>query len=80
MSERSKQILPQFGRFWTVTPVLVRRWLQNDAHSLQRYIDFHDHPSNLKVTWAQTILTRMECFRTVTLFWYTDCYQMMQKA
>ena len=34
-SQRSKQILSQFGRFWTVTPVWIHRWLRNYAHSLK---------------------------------------------
>ena len=33
--QRSKQILPQFGRFRTVTPVWIHRWLRNDAQSLK---------------------------------------------
>ena len=31
----SKQILPQFGHFWTVIPVWIHRWLWNDTQSLQ---------------------------------------------
>ena len=30
-SQRSKQILPQFGHFWTLTPFLIHRWLSYDA-------------------------------------------------
>ena len=32
---RSKQNLSQFGLFWTITPVWIRRGLQNGAHSLK---------------------------------------------
>ena len=34
-------------------------------------IVFQDHPTNFKVTQAEklTILTRFECFQTVTLVW-----------
>ena len=34
-SERSKQILPQFGLFRTMTSIWIHRWLRNDAHSLK---------------------------------------------
>ena len=34
-SERSKQILPQFESFRTVSPVWIYRWLPNDARNLQ---------------------------------------------
>ena len=34
-SQRSKQILPKFGCFRTVTQVWIHRWLQNDAQSLK---------------------------------------------
>ena len=33
-SQRSKQILPHYGRFPTVTPVIIHRCLRNDTHSL----------------------------------------------
>ena len=35
---RSNQILPQFGRFWTVTWVWIHTWLQKDAQSLKTMI------------------------------------------
>ena len=34
-SQMSKQILLQFGHYWTVTPVLIHRWLCNQAQSLK---------------------------------------------
>ena len=34
-SQSSKQILPYFGCFWTITQVLIYRWLRNDALSLK---------------------------------------------
>ena len=34
-SQRSKQILPQFGSFRTVTLVRIHRWLRNDAQSFK---------------------------------------------
>ena len=33
-SQRSKQILPEFGQCQTVTPVRIHRWLRNDARRL----------------------------------------------
>ena len=35
-SQRSKQILPQFGQVRTVTPVWIHIWLTNDAQSLKQ--------------------------------------------
>ena len=35
-SQRSKQILPQFGQVRTVTPVWIHIWLTNDAQSLEQ--------------------------------------------
>ena len=32
-SDKSKQILPSFGRFRTITPVPIHRWLRNDAQA-----------------------------------------------
>ena len=34
-SQRSKQMLPQFGDFRTVTLVLIHRWLRNYVHRLK---------------------------------------------
>ena len=33
MSQRSKQIVPKFGRFGTEIPVLIHRWLRIDAQA-----------------------------------------------
>ena len=55
-SQRSKQILPQFGRFWAGTPTLIHRWLQNDAQSLKWHLKksclivFQGNLSNFNVT------------------------------
>ena len=81
-SQRAKQFFPQCGRFWTVTPVWMNRWLRNYAQSLKwcrrGAIFFQGHLSNFKVTRAEksTILIRIAHFRTVT----PDSYQMMHKA
>ena len=60
MSQRSKQILPQFGCFRTVTPVWIHQWLWNNAQSLKLHrrgalLFFKVIYSNIKVTHDKKI-------------------------
>ena len=60
MSQRSRQILPQFGCFRTVTPVWIYQWLWNDAQSLELHrrgalLFFNVIYSNIKVTQDKKI-------------------------
>ena len=75
-SQRSKQILPQFGRFRTVTLLLNPQMAMNSCTKLEEAqkrcpIVFQSYPSNFQVTRAvkSTILTQIERFRTVTPVW-----------
>ena len=71
--QRSKQNLPKFGSFRTWTPVWIHRWLWNGAQGLKwcrrGALVFQGHPSNFKVTWAETsmILNRIQHFQIVSL-------------
>ena len=64
--------MTQIGRFRTVTPVWIHRWLWNVAQILKQQrrdalFFFQGHPSNFKVTWDKTspILTQIGRFRTI---------------
>ena len=47
-SQRSKQILTQFGCFQTVTPVWIHRWLRNDAQSSIGEVPYCSSRSSVK--------------------------------
>ena len=68
-SQKSKQILPQFGLFRSVTPVWIHRWLPNDAQSLQ----WHRRGVICQISRSHelkwTILIQIEHFWTVTTVW-----------
>ena len=72
---RSKPYFPQFGRFRTVTPVWIHRWIRGDAQSLKWHrggaLLFFGHPPNFLVIRAEksTILTQIEGLQTVTPVW-----------
>ena len=68
MSQRSKQILPNYGRVQTVTPVWIHSWLRNDTEDRGGKVVLQGNSSNFMVTQSakSTILARIVCFRTVT--------------
>ena len=72
----SRYIFTQFGRFRTVTPVWIHQWLKNDAQSLLQhrrgallFFKVIHQIWRSRGTKKSPILTRIECFRTVTQVW-----------
>ena len=59
MSQRTKQILSQFGHFQMFTLVLIHRWLQNDGHNFgdieEVLIVFQSHPSIFNITQVKKL-------------------------
>ena len=70
-SQQSKQTLPQLGCFQTVSPVWIRRWLWNDAHSLKSIEEVPYCFSRSSVRFQghthkkMPILTRIRRFRII---------------
>ena len=69
-------ILTRIGRFRSVTPIWIQQWLWNVAQSLKRYrrgtllfFKVICQIFRLHGTKKSPILTRIECFRTVTPVW-----------
>ena len=78
--QRSKvevtEVKTQFSRFRTVTPVWIYIWWWNDAYSLMLlrtgallFFKAIHQISRSHRTKKSPILTRIECFRTVTPVW-----------
>ena len=78
--------LTRIERFLTVTPVLIHRWLRNDAQSLKWhrrgallflriFVKLQGHTGT---EWS--ILTRIEHLWTVNPVWITDGLQMIHEA
>ena len=69
-------ILTLIERFLTVTLVRIHRWLWNDAQSLMQhrrgarlFSKVIHHIFKVTMDKGSSILTRIECFRTVTPVW-----------
>ena len=84
--QKISPILTRIGRFPTVTPIWIHPWLWNDAQSLLcieevtycfpwSSMEFKGHTGQKLL-----ILTRIGRFWTVTLFEFTDGFEMMHKA
>ena len=75
--------ITQFVCFWTIIPVLIHRWLWNNAQSLKWHrrgaLFFLDHPQYFihgpRKSTILTLLTQIEL-----LFEFTDSYKTLRKS
>ena len=82
-----KTKLPQFGRFWTVTPVGIHTWLRNDAQSLQWHrrgalLFFEVIREIPRPLWTNncSLWPELGVSGLQLQFEYTNGYEMMHKA
>ena len=64
------------------SPMATKWWTKLEVALKRCPIVFQGHPPNFKVTWGKksSILTRTECFRTVTPVWIHWWIEMMHKV